>query len=1310
MSSPFEHPPKIELKISSNHPELLAGLDIWLRLGLISDIQVRQVCREFLSCRVELQPQVELEPQRVAASPRRLEQPLIAYLPEEPKKPKKPAKPNFANQMLQSLGAELSVRWLLFLGVFLVVLSSGVLAASQWERFPASGQYGVLFAYTLTFWGLSFWAGKQNNLRLTAQTLLIVTLLLVPINFWAIDSFGLWRNPLDWLTVAIAAPILTIITVILCKNRTLITNAPRGKLPLFNILGLTYLHWGWQLPLFPLTAIYVAMVGTTILTLYQHRRQPPTPPEAQPPGLGINLYASVIIYALLLLLGRGIFVARVDVTQLGLAIGICGWLGTWLAQQGSRGAGTEGSEGARENNAPVLQADVLWERLGGILLFLGWLVAVFNYPAQAIAVSGLALWAVTVRLHRYNLQIDLLLFFVIGLQAIWLGWRLVPSGLQQLAISVGTQLTQSQNEPWALLSVVLFPYLVFMVVVTEILHQARKRETAQFGEFITLLFGACLTAIATVNPTLRSLNFLCSTITLAVVSKRRSPLPIPLVYLTHTMGVLTFCSVIDWLLPNLAFHLWASILLVLMLGEWGFSLSDRGLGQNELWRRSAWHMGFALAAVSFLLLWTNAESAWTGVINSQDYWGVIWLTTPIALTVLASRTTQRLTTNSFLGVLTVCAAQLLTLPLPGMRLIGLGVGTGVMYANTRYLFSQQCAGVTIGFGLSFITALLWEGIPGLARLAIPGWFVVGAIATFSLWLVRTILLRRDDELAGMYAAASDKWAIALCTVELFLMTLHSSLVYQGSVTPGFWYLIATTITLGAIIYRSWQQPTNWAFYGIGWSIELLVAEVLGFGEHSIIRVAIANIALGLFSQILGEWWRRRFQLTRLPSSFHVLPLIYGAFSVLLRVNVFTNWSGLASLGVALIFVGVGRRTRDLKPLLYLGIIGISISAYELLFYQMLQASGGGLGDGLIAMAALGTTIMSVYRVLTPWLTTWLRLTPQEIKGIAHLHWVWSSGLLMMAIVLPIQVNRMVGLGTGAFLISYAILQGKQSANENDTLVFGRITTADFWVYLGFLLIAGMRVYWRETAVGQFITGALVPWNGAIACVFAYFLYILPWQRWGWSKQPWQLAAYIVPLVILAETRLEVYPITLVIAAAYYVFLAKLGENIRFTYISVVLIDWALFLWFDSLRLDSLWYVTVIGLSLLYLAQVDPPMQQPENKLPRHTLRLISSGIICGWAIVFYQNTPLIPGGFALITIFAGLALRVRAFLYVGTIAFFITSIYQLVIFSLRYPFLKWVVGLLVGVALISIAANFETHRTKITSLLRNTNNEFEEWQ
>nr|MBE9039063.1 DUF2157 domain-containing protein [aff. Roholtiella sp. LEGE 12411] len=334
MSSPLDRPLKIEVRLPSSHPQLLTGLDTWLRLGLISDTQVRQLCREFLVCEVVLQPQVQATSDPVPQSPVKALQSNNRRQPRE-----KPVKPRFVGTMLQSLGAELSVRWLLFLGVFLVVLSSGVLAASQWERFPASGQYGVLLAYTLSFWGLSFWATKQSNLRLTAQTLLIVTLLLVPVNFWAMDRFQLWQNPLDWIVVAIAWPTLTAITVLVWNNRTIFPNLHTGNLPLVNILGLSYLHWGWKFPGFPLIAVYLAMIGTTIITVYHDRYRQHHPPirrehrSDRRVRLGITLPALVVIYALVLLLIRAIFVVRLDVPQLGLAIGICGWLVTWLAQQ-----------------------------------------------------------------------------------------------------------------------------------------------------------------------------------------------------------------------------------------------------------------------------------------------------------------------------------------------------------------------------------------------------------------------------------------------------------------------------------------------------------------------------------------------------------------------------------------------------------------------------------------------------------------------------------------------------------------------------------------------------------------------------------------------------------------------------------------------------------------------------------------------------------------------------------------------------------------------------------------------------------------
>ncbi|NMG10426.1 DUF2157 domain-containing protein, partial [Brasilonema sp. UFV-L1] len=960
---------------------------------------------------------------------------------------------------------------------------------------------------------------------------------------------------------------------------------------------------------------------------------------------------------------------------------------------------------------PPSPSSLPWEMLGAILLFLGWLVSVgVVFPWQATAVSCLGLWYFSRRLQLRGTRIDVAAIFVIGLQTIWLLWLLVPSGLQQWAIAIGTQLTQSQDTPWALPSVVLFPYLVFMVALTDGLYRVQKVPLAHFGEKLTLVFGSLLTVVSLVNPTLRSFNLLLSTITLLNVSQRRLPIRMSLVYMTQIAGVLTLCSIIDRFFPHLNINtqiwaqVWASIVLAVAVAEWFFSC----LG-NGVWHKSAWYMGLGLGALSYALLWMNAQSAWFGSGNGSENWSLIWLITPMTLTSIAIvgfkspvNTVARPTLNAWLSVVALGLAQLLILPLDGGRLIGLAVAGALMFFNTHYLRHKFCAEITVGFGLGFIAALLWEGVPGLPRLSLQGWFVAGAVCTVILWLAVKLLNRRENELVAIYAKAVDQWAIALCSVELLLLSVHSTLVYQRLAQPGFLYLTSSILILGAIVDRSWHQPTNWGFYGIGWCLELLIAEVLGFSESSIIKIAIANIALGLLTQLLGEWWRSKHRLEELPNRWHILPMIYGVFGVALRSSSFANWTGLSTLAVAFIAIGVGRRRQELKPLVYLGLVGVSISAYELLLYQLLQVPGGAYGDGLIAMSVLGSGIMYAYRMLSPWLINYLRLTSEELKVVAHIHWAVSSCLLLSATFTPIAINRFVGLGTGIFLIRYAIFQGRD---------YPQSMIAQIWVYLGLLEIAGIRTYWIDTVIGRLFAGPLLSWRAPIASVVAYFLYILPWERWGWSKRPWQNTAYILPLIYLWESRAEIYPLGLLIIAGFYAFVAKVSKKFRFTYISVVLIDWALLSWFLDLHLtDTLWFVTPFGLSLLYVAQFDPILRQAQMGESRHWLRLLGCSLICGWAILFYQDTIIIPGIFSLLAIFAGLALRVRAFLYVGVSTFLLTSFYQSVIFSLRYPFFKWIAGLLVGIILMSIAANFETRREQIHSLLRNTSEELQEWE
>lgn len=295
MTFQSNQPIKIELTIRAGQPELLQGLDLWLRLGLISDAQVKQICQAHLVCSLQVSEQFAIDNSPPASPSPPL--PLISRL-------------------LSSLMAELSVVWLLFLGVFMVVVSSGVLAATQWQNFSPVGQYSILFGYTLAFWIASLWT-RQQQLRLTSRMLQIATFLIIPVNFWAIDGFKLWGSGLGLVLGAIAAFSLCAIAFMLLQS------APR--LLLFNTLVLAWLQSGWALTGFPLIATYIGTIGTAFVLFHSFERE-------EQEGSGVEIIA--IAFSILLLVGRAVLIAGVPLSQLGLALGICGWLLCWLSRHG----------------------------------------------------------------------------------------------------------------------------------------------------------------------------------------------------------------------------------------------------------------------------------------------------------------------------------------------------------------------------------------------------------------------------------------------------------------------------------------------------------------------------------------------------------------------------------------------------------------------------------------------------------------------------------------------------------------------------------------------------------------------------------------------------------------------------------------------------------------------------------------------------------------------------------------------------------------------------------------------------------------
>ena len=136
----------------------------------------------------------------------------------------------------------------------------------------------------------------------------------------------------------------------------------------------------------------------------------------------------------------------------------------------------------------------------------------------------------------------------------------------------------------------------------------------------------------------------------------------------------------------------------------------------------------------------------------------------------------------------------------------------------------------------------------------------------------------------------------------------------------------------------------------------------------------------------------------------------------------------------------------------------------------------------------------------------------------------------------------------------------------------------------------------------------------------------------------------------------------------------------------------------------------MGISLICLSWIEPACRRREGKPLRHYLRLLGTGIIGGAALWLDHQTGIIPGIFSLIAILVGLALRIRAFLYIGTFTFVVDVFYQLVILIFDYPLLKWIVGLLVGLSLLSIAGSFETRRAQLNVLLQNWLAQLQEWE
>ncbi|NJN32703.1 MAG: hypothetical protein HC824_21530 [Synechococcales cyanobacterium RM1_1_8] len=348
----------------------------------------------------------------------------------------------------------------------------------------------------------------------------------------------------------------------------------------------------------------------------------------------------------LLLVGRALLTAGVGLSQLGLALGLCGAVLLW-----------------RERFQAQAARMTPWTWVGSSLMGLGWAASLMPLsagsdrpPLQALGVSLLALGLLGDRLRRFARPFDLTGLFLVGLQGLWLTRLVVPGALrEELLLRVGA-IAGGSGLPFALAGVTVFPYVLLFVGLGDRYRRRNQSALARQANFLSTALGLGLSLFSLANPLLRALNLTFSAVTLAaVIVAVATSAVIPAAIAGETqlpqptdqdrqraqvgsgwlalLQLLSLGAVFSWatvIAPNLSLLGWSLLSLCCVLLEWALSIAPA----SRPWRRSAWVAGLLLAGLGYGLGYLDRiVVAFNREPFPQAY--LLWWLVPIALVALA---------------------------------------------------------------------------------------------------------------------------------------------------------------------------------------------------------------------------------------------------------------------------------------------------------------------------------------------------------------------------------------------------------------------------------------------------------------------------------------------------------------------------------------------------------------------------------------------------------------------------------------------------------------------------------------------------
>lgn len=1197
---------------------------------------------------------------------------------------------------------EENIKWVLGLGVCILLGSSLRLVTSHWQEYTPVWKYVILLGYTVAVFALGELSYHRLGLRKTGTVLMALTVLLIPLSFLALH----WVRPaadfrtFDWLHQAG-------LTALLAAN--LVWSAAAAQRIFRHFLRRTQ-------PTFLVSYLTLCVAGAVV----------PGLPTAWAPILALALWA--VFAAGTAKVNRHVF----WLTEEHRLPRICGFFP--IALLGAQFAAVFALGLASHLTPPwmgllcvlvalpvLLTADavarVFEQRTGGLVRPIPWsisgpltagivlcaaglVLALTGWPGSPVVVPAAVLAAVAMGIvaHRTG-QTAFVWAMLFGVA---LAYQTCPVLFRGILLQLRDQATAAVHEPRLPFAFYGLTYCPLIAACTLFAALLRRRGEALFAKPLRL--------VATVLPWLLlgvSFTHPSAVLPVALVScvtfvaqgllfrERQCFVPAAIAFLAAAYGTTGFAlRVWGWDVGvEAALLTWTVAAGLLFVPG---ALCDRW-SRTLQWSGTKAAGSEAICQILSLLATIVAAGAWVALLSGRVMNGGSAPATVSAILIsvlLASHALRWLKPG--LGELTLTfatyAAQLHVLhqgwTFDGnvAALCGLLLGQWLLSYGLERVPQTRLARA---FGLA-ATRVSACGLSVLFCLTAIQWIGTHFFHGSFPWGTSLLLLAWGLDAArrsGESGAAAVAWS------AVFLFCGAAWTLAMGSATAAAWWLAIWTLTgLTLLLLRQ-------SLYAL-WHLDVDTGEVFLLDEP--------------------EWTRCAFQRGMKTWLSPLAEMIPGLFLGVAVVSLaFLGWPQRFAGLLALLGLVAAQRCRlcESVPAIY----------WPLWNWQLLLAGAAALsgvqGPAFSLtpadLAACGLPLAAL-AAASAWAFEWPRLRRRIPDGE----------------VLKVHQTLLVAL-TGTLLFAALTLHG------------GRLwPAADLgWAASAFAMLAATlfasavrtqdreRVWWGEIvllgAVGYFtLIGAIAPLSLQFSCVLLAAA-LLMWTigrgtadsgRFAVLADPFQQTAFWLPLVLwpLAVLRHFDGPtvwtgansLPLLCTAAFYFWRGMERRQVATVSLSALILNTACaLLWSELHWTDPQLFLIPIGLSVLAITELLHREIPAEYHDP---LRYVGS-----LAILVSPTFHIVQGSWlhiltlmlaAVAVALAAIGLRIRALLYTGT-AFLLADLVALVARgSVDQPNLLWIVGVALGASIIALGAACENHRETLLARLRGLAAELELWK